>query len=90
MPTEVIDLMQKTLEELKSDVRALEQRLQADVHRRHTQLREDHIGVHKKLTALSERVQSLEHSERITRWWFGGGGAVVALVVRELLVKYVL
>lgn len=79
MSTEVVDLLQKSVDDLK-----------VEMQRMHSQLREDHIEVNRKLTSLSERVQSLEYSERLTRWIFGGGGAVLALVIRELLVKYVL
>lgn len=76
---EVVDLLQKTNDEIK-----------AELLRVNSQLRADHVEVNRKLVALSERVQSLEHSEKITRWLFGGGGAILALCARELIVKYLL
>ena len=79
MSTEVVDLLQKSVDDLK-----------VEMQRMHSQLREDHIEVNRKLVSLSERVQALEHSEKITRWLFGGGGAVLALCARELIVKYLL
>lgn len=79
MSAEVVALLQKSVDELK-----------AELLRVNRQLRADHIEVNRKLVAMSERVASLEHAMKVNQWLFSAGGAIVALVARELLVKFVL
>ena len=65
-------------------------RLEASLEAARLQMEREHKELRQAVAEMDKRIQSLEQSEKITRWLFGGGGAVLALCLRELLVRYIL
>ena len=74
MPQDVTDVLIEAVKEVKDDIKEIKRDIEA--------MRNEMHAEHAKVL---QRIMSLEHSAKITRWVFAAAGSVTALVLREVI-----